>query len=497
MRRFFLLGTSVAFSCGITMGSFFDRDAALVSMLVCVGIMVAVSSVFRKEYIVFVIWIGVCIATGTLIAAHSVRYYQVLDEERAVQGIGQVRGEMSRGVFDARFVLELHDCEGRICPQDLVLVKTSLYETFTDGMSVRFGPCDLKRPERFDPHFDYPMYLAKEGIGFVTHDCPVEPEPVRGDPLRGRLHDTRVFISSTIGKRIPEPEAGLARGLLLGGSRELPEALVLDFRTVGLSHIVAVSGYNISVLAGGFFLLGIGLGWYRKRAVWIAFVGTVLFVLLVGAPASAVRAALVAIAGFGAFVVSRPIPTVSVLCFAAALMLLGNPLLLRYDIGFQLSFLATFAILFSAPWRSRFSGKSWFVRSFVDVFLITFSVLLFVTPLTLIHFGTLSPYALFANILVLPLVPVAFLASFGVVIFGWIPGVGALFGWVTYSVLHGLIAIAETITRIPGATASYGHVNWWVVVVWYGGCLSFLFWQHRVVRKAWERELLSRYTGGT
>ncbi|MBP7811546.1 MAG: ComEC/Rec2 family competence protein [Candidatus Moranbacteria bacterium] len=478
------------------MGSFLDWNAALVFTLVCVGTMLAAGIVFWKEHIMSVVWIGACVATGTSIAAHSVKHYQVLDEEREVQGIGRVRGEMLRGVFDARFVLEPHNCEGRVCPQDSVLVKTSLYETFTDGMSVRFGPCDLKRPEQFDPRFDYLMYLAKEGIGFVAHGCSVEPSPARGDWLRGKLHDTRVFISSVIGKRIPEPEAGLARGLLLGGSDELPESLTLDFRTVGLSHIVAVSGYNISVLAGGFFLLGIGLGWYRKRAIWIAFVGTVLFVLLVGAPASAVRAALVAIAGFGAFAISRPIPTVSVLCFAAALMLLGNPLLLRYDIGFQLSFLATFAILFSAPWRSRFGGKSWFVGGFIDVSLITLSVLFFVTPLTLIHFGTLSPYALFANMLVLPLVPVAFIVSLGVVIFGWVPGIGALLGWIAYGTLHGLIAIVEMIARIPGATASYGHVEWWFVVVWYGCCLSFLFWQHRVVRKAWEREALSVYTGG-
>ena len=151
MRRFFLLGTSVAFACGITIGSFLDWNVALVSMLVCVGMMVAVGIVFWNEHIVSVIWIGVCVATGTSIAVHSVRHYQVLDEESKIQGIGQVRGEMSRGVFDARFVLEPRECEGRVCPQDFMLVKTSLYETFTDGMLVRFGPCDLKRPERFDP----------------------------------------------------------------------------------------------------------------------------------------------------------------------------------------------------------------------------------------------------------------------------------------------------------------------------------------------------------
>lgn len=486
MKRFFLLGTSVFFSSGIAAGSFLDGDTARIGAFLFLLIVISWSVVFRKEAVLFVIWCGVCIVFGISGAAYSIEHYQSLGEQEGVQGIGKVRGEMSTGIFGARFILELRDCEQGTCPEEYVLVRTGRYETLTDGMFVRFGPCDLERPERFDPHFDYPMYLAKEGIGFVVRGCPVDSIPGRNDWLRSRLHGVRTFVVSVIEKRVSEPEAGLARGLLLGGSDELPEALARDFRIVGLSHIVAISGYNISVLAGGFFLLGIGLGWYRKRAVWIAFLGTVLFVLLVGAPASAVRAALVATAGFGAALVSRPVSGVPILCFTAALMLFGNPLLLRYDIGFQLSFLATFAILFSAPWRSRFGGKSWFVGSFVDAFLITFSVLLFITPLTLIHFGTLSPYALFANILALPLVPAAFLFSFGTVIFGWIPGLGALMGWMTYAVLHTLVVITETVARLPGADASYTDIRWWGVTIWYAGCFSFFLWQRRVVRRSQE-----------
>ena len=486
MKRFFLTGTSVSFLSGITAGSFLDGDLAWVGTFLFVLIIISLSVAFRKEAVLFVIWCGICVAFGVSGAVHSIGHYQSLGKQKDVQGIGFVRGEMSAGEFDSRFVLELYDCGKKACPEEYVLVRTSRYVTLTDGMSVRFGPCDLERPERFDPRFDYPMYLAKEKIGFIARECPIDPVIGEDDRLRSGLHATRMFIVSVIEKRVPEPEAGLARGLLLGGSSELPEALARDFRTVGLSHIVAISGYNISVLAGGFFLLGIGLGWYRKRAVWIAFLGTAFFVFLVGAPASAVRAALVATVGFGASLVSRPVSGIPILCFAAALMLLGNPLLLRYDIGFQLSFLATFAILFSAPWRSRFSGKSWFVRSFIDAFLITFSVLLFITPLTLIHFGTLSPYALFANILVLPLVPVAFLFSFGTVIFGWIPGLGALMGWVTYATLHTLVIITEMIARLPGADASYTGIRGWSVIIWYVSCLLFFLWQQRVVRGSQE-----------
>lgn len=488
MRRFFLSGTSVSFLSGIAAGSFFDGDVARMWTLLFVLVLVSWSVVFRKEAVLFVVWCGICVALGISGAVHSTGHYQSLDKQKDVRGVGFVRSEMSAGEFDSRFILELYDCGEKVCPEEYVLVRTSRYVTLTDGMSVRFGPCDLERPERFDPSFDYPMYLAKEKIGFVARGCPIDPMIGEDDRLRKSLHETRMFIVSVIEKRVPEPEAGLARGLILGGSSELPEALARDFRTVGLSHIVAISGYNISVLAGGFFLLGIGLGWYRKRAVWIAFLGTAFFVFLVGAPASAVRAALVATAGFGASLVSRPVSGIPILCFTAALMLFGNPLLLRYDIGFQLSFLATFAILFSASWRSRFSGKSWFVRSFIDAFLITFSVLLFIAPLTLIHFGTLSPYALFANMLVFPLVPAAFLSSFGTVIFGWIPGLGALIGWMTYAALHTLVVIAEMVASFPGANASYTGIRGWSVIIWYVSCLLFFLWQQRVVQRSQKYE---------
>lgn len=122
--------------------------------------------------------------------------------------------------------------------------------------------------------------------------------------------------------------------------------------------------------------------------------------------------------------------------------------------------------------------------------LITFSVLLFVTPLTLVYFGTLSPYALFANVIALPLVPITFLLSLLVVLLGWIPGIGALIGWIAYGTLHGLIVIVEIMARFPGANASFSSVRWWMIALWYGNCFLFLLWQRRLLRKSEETEMI-------
>lgn len=480
MQRFILLGISVAFVIGIAYGSVLGYDATRIGTCLIVSGAVALWVAFRNRKAFFLSCMLLFFVAGVWHAARTSERYRILPEHIQVSGTGTVKGEESLGVFHARVVVALDDCGEQTCPQELIQVAADRYQVWMDGMRVDLSSCDLIRPTRFDPGFDYPMYLAKEGIGFVAESCHMAPVLGRENRLRVGLHRMRAWVSDALNSRMAEPEAGLARGLILGGSHELPESLIRDFRTVGLSHIVAVSGYNISVLAGGFLLLGIGLGVYRKQAVWLALLGVVCFVLLVGAPASAVRAALMAAIGFLALLAVRPVQAIPVLCFAAALMLAWNPLLFRYDIGFQLSFLATFAILVSEPWRSHLRKRWRMVRYGGESVLITVSVLLFVTPISVLYFGTLSPYAILANVLVLPIVPLAFFGSFLVMLLGWIPGVGALSGWVTYGVLHSIMVLVEHIARFPGADATFLGVSGGMVGWWYAGCLVFfLYWYRR------------------
>ncbi len=476
MKRFALLLVSGAYVSGVGLGSLLTWTQAKIGALLLAATVIGVSMVLPPRFVWRSYLLLVCALGGLLLSAFRVEHFRTLADQKGVEGSGLIRGEASVGVFDARINVVLDDCGTRPCPQEGIQVRVDRFENVSDGMRVRLGPCDLSRPERFDPAFDYPLYLAKEGVGFVARDCPLQVVDTNDHFVRAGLHDSRVWLATRLGQ-IPEPEAGLARGLLLGGSDELPESVVTAFRIDGLSHIVAVSGYNISVLAGAFFLLGIALGWYRKQAVWIALLGTVLFVLLVGAPASAVRAAGVAVAGFAALLVSRPVQSVSLLSGVAAGMLVWNPLLLRYDIGFQLSFLSTLAIVLSASWRSRFQARFWVVESIQQTLALTAAVLLFVTPLSLFYFGSLSPYAFLANVLVLPLVPIAFFLSFLVVVAGTLPGIGVLFGWGAYGSLHAIVWLAESLAHLPYATASFLGVQPWMLLIWYPAWI-YIFTRH-------------------
>lgn len=480
MKRWLLLIVSSAFISGVAIGSEVTSSGTLVIGYLALALTLAAHTAFRKHLTLLGVIFILCLLAGMWRASDTVERYRTLPEISGVSGFGTIRGEMKKNLYDARAVVALDECESSSCPRESVEFRVDRFGEWSDGMRVHIGPCDFKRPEQFDPEFDYPMYLAKEGIGFVAEKCPINRVDggTEGRFRRG-LSLARMFVTEAIAFRLPEPEAGLARGLLLGGSDELPDSVIEAFRTVGLSHIVAVSGYNISVLAGGLFLLGIALGWYRKQAVWLTLLGIVLFVYLVGAPASAVRAALMAGTALLALLAARPADGLSLLALAAAIMLALNPLLLRYDIGFQLSFMATFAILISNPVRTRLRLRSWIIGGIVETILITFTVLIFVIPLSLLHFGTLSPYALLSNALVLPLVPAAFLLSFLGVLFGWVPGIGATFGWLAYGVLHGVLFLGEWLAHLPGAGMTFSGVTLWMVGCWYLLWIFLFVWWNK------------------
>jgi predicted membrane metal-binding protein len=104
-------------------------------------------------------------------------------------------------------------------------------------------------------------------------------------------------------------------------------------------------GYNIVIILNAFLIAGIAVGLWRRSATLVAFAGTVLFIFLIGSPASAVRAGIMGLAAFGAFLFGRVSYSLRALCLAGAGMVLWNPLVLWYDAGFQLSFLATVAVI--------------------------------------------------------------------------------------------------------------------------------------------------------
>ena len=156
-------------------------------------------------------------------------------------------------------------------------------------------------------------------------------------------------MTETIERIMPFPEVSLLEGIILGNKQIYSEEIKNELSITGTSHIVAISGMNIVIVSEILMFVLIGLGMWRKQAFWFVSALIFLFIIMVGAPASAIRAGIMGAILLYAQKIGRLSNATRIMIFAGAIMLIFNPLLLRYDVGFQLSFLAVFGLIYIKP----------------------------------------------------------------------------------------------------------------------------------------------------
>jgi competence protein ComEC len=267
----------------------------------------------------------------------------------------------------------------------------------------------VERPAAFDG-FDYPAFLARQGIaGLVTaRAVRLLDGPARAGPAEIAAA-VRRWLLDGLNEMVPEPEAALGAGILLGVRTSIAPEISTAFATAGLTHVVAISGWNIAIVAAIVGSLVRPLE-ERRGGRWLA-PGTAAatiagYVVLTGASPSVVRAALMASAMMVARLGGSRAHAASALGLAAFVMLVAAPEVL-WDVGFQLSALATGGlILFAAPIEARLSRWPAWLREPVAL---TLAAQLTTLPVVLGSFGRLSLVAPAANVAVVPLVPIVML----------------------------------------------------------------------------------------
>ncbi len=273
----------------------------------------------------------------------------------------------------------------------------------------------LERPENFANEsgleFDYVSYLAKDGIYLTVENPTVESlGENHGSVIKKTLLAIKARFLASLNRTLPEPSASLAAGLILGAKRGLGQELNEHFRRAGLSHIVVLSGFNLAVVAS--FLL-IFFSFLPPPANWLlAGGGIIFFTIMSGGEAAAVRAALMALVALLARSTGRLYDATSALFLAGAAMIIWNPLLLAFDIGFQLSFLATLGLIFISPVLASLLSRLPKKFGFAELVYSSLAAQLAVAPWIAYRLGQISLVSLPANLLVLPLVPLAMLTAF-------------------------------------------------------------------------------------
>lgn len=455
---------------GVFGGSFFSLAPWILWMGTALWLALFFSFLRHSLALLFVPIVG--FLGGFLITQNALTQWHVGQEKEApvVAGVARVTNDPEERGFYRETVLRMTECDSDYCPKLKILWRAPLGSGGAPGARLSFA-CALTRPENFDAAFDYRMFLAKDEIGYLCRAATraeLLPPDMRATLARWFFTPKRAF-ERALAQSLPQPESGLALGLLIGGDHRLPGELQEAFRRAGLSHIVAISGYNIALIAQGFVILGLGLGLWRRQALWFAAFGIVIFVLLVGAPASAVRAGIMGLAVFAAFFVGRLAISLNILLLAAVVMLMFQPLLLRYDVGFQLSFLASLGIIIGFQFIARLLPREFPAKGLVEIILLTFCVELFVVPLLAYQFGVFAPFALVANALLLPLVPYAMAAAFLTgVAFLVFPGLHFLPAIGAYLFLRLITFTAEAISQWPGASVEVA-LGGGALVLWYAG----------------------------
>ncbi len=343
--------------------------------------------------------------------------------------------------------------------------------------------------EFLDPYPpEYADYLRKEGIFYVIFSPEVEkleskPSFSYNTALKGRR-----FLEERMKKTISAPEVYLLEAMLLGKRDSFSSQLNNRLSVAGVRHITAVSGMHVIIITAALFYLFSALRLSRRITAISSLLAVSFFVFFVGMPASALRAGIMG----GLLLLSRAfyrrVNSSRAVVFAAAGMLALNPLLLSFDLGFQLSFLAVLGIIFlqkplkraltATPLEKR-KGAFYMARErtarflkkkkgFTNSLSLTLSAQIAVFPLILYNFGHLPLFSVLANLIIIPLLPF-------IMVLGFLAGITemALFAFPAYLLLTFVLRLVEIIAALPFAAVTVsGPLSYLPFLIY-----PFLFYQ--------------------
>ncbi len=341
-----------------------------------------------------------------------------------------------------------------------------LPEAFAVGTTV---PNDSSRVESREVEgrvFDYPLFLAKDGIiyelPFATVARIGENE---GNPIKAVAIWLKQMYLEGLQRALSEPQAGLAGGITVGDKRGLGAELSETFRAVGLTHIIVLSGYNIMIVIYGISQVLTRFSVRRSIQFGASIFVAALFAVMTGFASASVRAAAMATIAVAGSATGRMYLAGRALLVVAAAMIMWNPLVLVYDPGFQLSVLATAGLIVFTPLiapRLTFITAKFALR---EIAATTISTQLVVLPLILYQNGQLPIYSLFANLLVLVAVPWAMLFSLVAALAGIVLGpLAVILAFPAYALLAYVIGVAKLFAALPFAALSIPAFSaWWLV----------------------------------
>jgi len=417
-------------------------------------------------------------AQQPVITPDHISYYNDHPQRIYVTGVIVEPPDVRDTYINLRLEVEAIDLgEGDVPASGLLFVRLNNEYDLSYGDHVRVRGLLETPPE--DEEFSYRDYLALQGVRSIlrTNAITVIPFGGRTDLIPAFIYRIKASLMQRIYVLFPEPEASLMAGVLLGDDNRIPAEIQQAFKNTGTSHIVAISGFNIAIIAAIFITL-FSRFFGKRWGPLLAILAIAFYTVLVGASPSVVRAAIMGTLSILAGQAGRRNLALNMLALTAGVMALFDPFIL-WDVGFQLSFMATLGlVLYAQPMQEAVSGfltrhfpnapVEKIVGPFSDYFLLTLAAQITTLPISAYHFERISLVSILANPFILPAQPpVMILGGLAVVLGRFYLPLGQALAWVTWPFPAYTIRMVEFFDGLPGGVLVLDDFSLIFVILFY------------------------------
>jgi competence protein ComEC len=402
---------------------------------------------------------------------NCVQYYNdksVVELKGVISQAPDVR-DKSTHIFLSHIVINTADGWKNINGQALLFVPRYPAYNYGDELLVNGK---LETPQAIDD-FDYPGYLANQGIYSTMLSPKIEVTAIgKGFLPLAWVYSLRNRLSEAMAATLPEPQASLAQGMILGIRGNITPALQDSFIRSGTTHILVISGSQFNIVAG--ILVATGIWLFGKRRyfyVWLALAAIWIYALLTGMSPPVIRSAIMVSLFLIADLLGRQRSAIVVLGFAAAVMVAITPTIL-HDASFQLTFMSTIGMVFVAPRLQSWGKKAiayklgeegWLVKTanwISGSLFVTLGVTIVIWPLLAYYFGVFSIVSPLATLLVLPALPYLLFSGTAAAVVGvFILPLGQVIGWLAWLSASYMLVIINGFANIPLSSVKIGAIN--------------------------------------
>ena len=484
MQNSYFYSAVIGFISGVFISSFFNLGFSFFLLLVVLTIVLYYlwrrglvgQSFWILPLIIYILFLSLGIVRFNFDATRFNSLKTNLDHWRdtKVTIIGVVSDEPTIKIQSQRVAVDIQQVliGGKsYSVSDRILVQTTLSPSLAYGDKIDVQG-KITKPDNIVGEdgriFDYASYLENQKIFYLLDFANTKVlDHNQGSFLVSWLYKIKNYFVTSLNRVISEPEVSYLNGILFGSKSSLSTEWNDIFAKVGLTHVVALSGYNITIVSE----------WLQKIlslvlpfgfTLWFGALGIVSFVIMTGASATAVRAGIMALIVIVGRMIGRQYDLTRALLLAGFLMIIFSPRLLVFDLSFQLSFLATLSlILFPEHLEKYFT---WVPKKFKirELVLATLSAQILVLPILIYKIGWLSFVSLPANLLVLPLIPPTMFLGFFTGLFGLLSIYLAYpFAIITWGLLFFQMIVMKTLALMPGSAIKLeAFPVWWIILAY-------------------------------